>query len=75
MMMGFGVLGLLLMLLFWALLIALAVWAIGMLFPTGRAGHTTSRAEHLNAQQILELRYAGGELTREQYELIRQDLS
>jgi putative membrane protein len=74
-MMGFGMLGLVLMLLFWGVLIALAAWAIGALFPIGRVEHTAPPAEHLNARQILEQRYARGELAREQYELNKQDLS
>lgn len=74
MMMGFGFFGLLLMLLFWGLLIGLAVWAIGALFPA--AGRLTGSTTHnLTAHQIVDLRYARGELSREQYDLMKQDIS
>jgi uncharacterized membrane protein len=74
MMMGFGFFGLLLMFLFWALLIGLAVWAVGALFPA--AGRLTgSTTQNLTAHQIIDSRYARGELSREQYELMKQDIS
>ena len=74
MMMGFGFFGLVLMLLFWGVLIGLAVWAVGALFPTPSrlTGGTT---HNLTAHQIVDLRYARGELSREQYDLMKQDLS
>jgi putative membrane protein len=71
---GFGLFGLLFMVLFWVGLIALAVWLVGSLF--GRNGRqVTSSGDHeLNAREILDRRYARGEITREQYELMKQDL-
>lgn len=73
-MMGFGFFGLLLILLFWALLIGLAVWAIVALFPA--AGRLTgSVTQNLTVHQIIELRYARGELSREQCDLMKQDIS
>jgi putative membrane protein len=71
---GFGLFGLLFMILFWVGLIALAVWLVGTLF--GRNGRRVpSSGDHeLNAREILDRRYARGELTREQYDLMKQDL-
>jgi putative membrane protein len=74
MMLGFGMVGLLLMLLLWGGLIALAVWLVSLIFPrAGRSSASPSERE-LNARQIIDRRYARGELTRDQYELMRQDL-
>lgn len=72
-MMGFGMFGLLFMILAWGVLIALVLWVVSNLFPqTGR--RSTAIDDHLTAQQIVEIRYARGEITREQYELMKQDL-
>ncbi len=73
--MGFGLIGLLLMLLAWGLLIALAVCLISALFPRTDKGSTSSLDESLSAKEILERRYARGEINREQYELMKQDLA
>lgn len=72
--MGFGLFGLLLMLLFWGGLIILAIWVLSALFPRNGTRSTRSTDQDLNARQILDRRYARGEITREQYELIQQDL-
>ena len=77
--MGFGLLGLLLMLLFWVGLILLAVWLVRAIFTgdsnnrpfTPRRGNGTNS----NALEILAQRYARGEITREQYEIMKEDLS
>ena len=61
------------MVLFWGGLIALAVWLVRAMF---------NRAPQLplfqgsgdSAEQILDTRYARGEITKEQYELMKQDL-
>ena len=72
--MGSGLGGLLIMLLFWGALVALAVWLVGTLFPrTGRPAGSGGR--DLTARQILDRRYARGEIAREQYELMKQDIS
>lgn len=69
--MGFGVVGLLLMLLVWGGLIFGAVWIVRAVFPTT----PSTRMEQIqNAGDILDQRYARGELTRDQYEGMRQDL-
>jgi putative membrane protein len=71
---GFGLGGLLMMLLFWGVLVALAVWLVGALFP--RAVRPAASGERgLTARHILDRRYARGEITRQQYELIKQEIS
>ena len=73
--MGFGVFGLLLMILFWGGLIVGAIWLVSALFP-GSSRRPTSGADHPHSpREILDTRYARGEITREQYELMKQDLS
>lgn len=71
---GFGLFGLLFMILFWVGLIALAVWLVGSLFGRNSRQIPSSGERELNARQILDRRYARGEITREQYELMKQDL-
>jgi putative membrane protein len=72
--MGFGVFGLLLMLLFWGGLIVLAIWLLSALFPRNGSRSTGPTDQDLGALQILQRRYARGEINREQYELMKQDL-
>jgi putative membrane protein len=74
-MMGLGMgVGLLLLLLFWGLLIAGAVWLARAVF-TGRPrpGGGPSDPE-LSPRQILDQRYARGEIGAEEYQLIRSEL-
>ena len=71
---GFGVFGLLLMLLFWGGLIALAVWLASALFPRSNRETSISPDQNLSAQEILDRRYVRGEITRGQYELMKQDI-
>ena len=68
-MMGFGMMGG--MLLFWGILIALAVWLVRGLFQT-KSPNSTSQPQ--SARQILEQRYARGEITQEQYRLMLSDI-
>ncbi|OGO18691.1 MAG: hypothetical protein A2Z14_19145 [Chloroflexi bacterium RBG_16_48_8] len=72
-MMGFGLIGLLLMLLFWGGLVIGAALLIRALFPGGKPFPTLPR-ENLSARQTLDQRYAQGEITREEFEVIRQDI-
>jgi putative membrane protein len=72
--MGFGVVGWLLMLLLWGGLILLAVWLVSVLFPRNRHGAAFPTDGELSAREILDRRYARGELDREQYELMKRDL-
>lgn len=61
---GFGII---FMLLFWIGLIMLAVWIAGLLFPKSQPQNTTGSAAETSAEDILNRRYARGELTAEQY--------
>ncbi len=73
-MMGFGLIGLLLMVLFWGGLIGLALLLIWRLFPRTDAATGPGRTSQ-SAQEILDVRFARGEVSRDEYELIRRDLS
>lgn len=78
-MMGFGMggLGLILMLLFWAVIIALAVWLLSSLFPKVKniSPPTGQRDEPSQSPlEILKQRYARGEISKTEYEEMRQGL-
>lgn len=69
--MGFGWIWMLLLLVG---LIALAVWIVRLLFPQSERSVTeTPRRE--SALEIAERRYAKGELSREEYESLKKDLT
>ncbi len=68
-MMGFGMIGG--MLLFWVIVIVLAVLLVRGLFQT-KSPHGTSQPQ--TARQILDQRYARGEITQEQYRLMLSDI-
>lgn len=74
MMMGFGFVGLFVMLVFWGLIIAGAVWLIKSIFPGVGIPNGRGSQQHLSAPEILEHRYARGEITREQYLGMIEDL-
>jgi len=74
MMFGFGIIGIIIMLLFWVALIFIAVWLVKSLFGTKDLTRPSSPNQAHNAREILDQRYARGELTREQYELMKSDL-
>lgn len=67
-------LGLIWMFLFWGGLILLAVWIIGNLFPTTPTQPPAGSDHPPTAQEILNQRYARGELTPEQYQDMRHTL-
>ena len=71
---GFGLLGFVFMLIFWGGLILLAVWLVRALFSTNASRDLNADGNHLNARQILDRRYARGEISREQYEIMKQDI-
>ena len=73
-MMGFGFFGLLLMVLFWGLLIAGAVWLAKLVLTGGSNTGFSVETSRLGAREILDQRYAKGELTREQHVLMSEDL-
>jgi putative membrane protein len=72
---GFGLWGLLLMVLLWVGLIALAVWLVRALFPQADRSQGGPAVQGPGARDILDRRYARGEITREEYEVIRETLS
>lgn len=61
MMAGFGWLGMLVMALFWIGVIVLVVWGLTHVFSTRQP-----RVE-LDAEEILKVRYARGEISREEF--------
>lgn len=71
--MGFGLMGLL-MIAFWVGLIALVVIAARAMFSGGTPHPTEGPSHAPTARQILDQRYANGEIDREKYELMRSDL-
>jgi len=78
---GFGVLGVLLMILFWVLIVAGAVWLLGRLFPGGvshpansTAPKWTPPASPETPLDILKRRYASGEIAKAEYDQMRQDI-
>jgi putative membrane protein len=64
------------MLLFWAGVIALAYFAIRAVSRQGQASNrqTPPPARPETPLEILQARYARGEITREEYQAMRQDL-
>lgn len=76
---GFGGIGWLSMLVFWVAIIALAVWVLGKLFPRVADTPPPQTASRRNAApesplEILDQRYARGEISRREYEAMRRDL-
>ena len=68
MMAGMGWLGILTMALFWIGIIALVVWGLSNLFPSRQL------QTELDALEILRRRFAGGEISREEFEQARAAL-
>ena len=71
--MGIGWIGIILMMLFWVVVIGLAVWLLGHLFP-GEKEYRDGRSVPESAQSILKKRYARGEISKEQFEEMRHEL-
>ena len=68
---GGMIFGGILMILFWVALIALVVWVVRLIIRQGqppREGPTQSPLD------IARIRYARGEITREQFEQLKRDL-
>jgi putative membrane protein len=73
-MMGWGMgFGWLLMIAFWGGLIALGVWLVRTLFPHAKQPRPVD--DDLSARDILERRFARGEISPEEYNVIRQAIS
>ena len=77
MMTGFGMDlgGGLVFVLFWVVLIVGAVWLARAVWPAGQELPAPVTHSEPSADEILKLRYARGELTQEQFEQMRRDLS
>ncbi|CAG0989550.1 hypothetical protein ANRL4_02383 [Anaerolineae bacterium] len=72
---GMGLGGGLVMVLFWGALILGAVWLVRTLFPSNQQLSASSSRPEASADDILKQRYARGEITKEQFEQMRRDLS
>jgi putative membrane protein len=68
----YGWIGMAVNLVFWIGLILLVVWIVRKIF----AGSSSSRAgvSPGSAREILDVRYARGEITREEYEQMKADI-
>lgn len=69
--MGFGLFGVVLMVLFWGGLIALG---IGLVVAVFRQGNVPRAGSEPGAAEILDRRYARGEISREEYQSMREAL-
>ncbi len=75
-MIGFGMgFGLFFLVLIFGGLILLALWLVKALFPDGQKPTGSQSDRQLTPQEILDRRYARGELTRDQYERMKSDLT
>ena len=79
--MGFGWWGLLFMFLFWGGLILLAILAVRTIFQSGSRSpassldrNKTALDRNPTAREILDHRYARGEIDREQYQTMMEDI-
>jgi putative membrane protein len=72
--MGLGV-GLILMLVFWLFIIGLAVWFLSNLFPRATDAFKTNKKDQTESpMEILQQRYARGEISKAEYNEIQKDL-
>jgi len=72
---GLGVGGMIGMVVFWLVLIALIVWAVSRLLP-GRQGHrTASQPGQETPEETLDRRFARGEVDLETYQMQRAALA
>lgn len=88
MMMGFGGFGLLFVLFFFVILIGLAIWLVSVIFPRpgGSTTHPVSgnlptyrtnrqgQREQESPLDTLKQRYARGELSKAEYETMKEDI-
>jgi putative membrane protein len=70
---GFGIFGLIFMLVFWVLIIASIVLVVKWLVEQGRSGGTRGSGGEA-ALDILKNRYARGEIGKEEFEAKKKDL-
>ncbi len=75
--MGLGTLGIAVFFIFLVLIIGLAIWLLGRLFP--KLGAINPRlgmqAPGETASDILQRRFAAGEINREEYRAMRDELT
>ncbi len=71
--MGMGIVGGLFMLLFWGLIIVGLVMLVRWLWDQGR--HVSGSAAPEAPLEILKRRYARGEITKEEFDRMKQDLA
>ena len=69
--MGLGVIGVLFSVVFWVAIIALIVWVVTKLIKNESSG----KVEKQSPLDFARERYARGEITREEFEQIKKDLS
>ena len=67
------VFGMVWMVVFWGGIVALVVWGMKRLTERGRSGPRNS--ERRDALDIVKERYARGEISKEEFDQIRKDLS
>jgi putative membrane protein len=70
--MGFAGLG---MILFWVVVIVLAVWLLSSLFPKRGNTNNQENSTRQSALDLLKERYARGEISKEEFEPMRHDLA
>jgi putative membrane protein len=68
------IIGVIFILIFWVGLIALAIWFVSSLFANRQRISSPTQGHEPSPSEILDMRYARGEITREQYELMKTDL-
>jgi putative membrane protein len=64
-MMGFGFI---FMIIFWIGLMLLAIWLVGLLFPSAKTPESKRSEPSPSAPEILRERYAKGEISTKQYQ-------
>jgi putative membrane protein len=72
---GWWIFGAVWMTLFWGTIIGLIAWAISRLTAGGTASTEPQGGPGDSALDIAKKRYARGEISREEFERLRQDLS
>ncbi len=72
---GFGIGGLFGMVLVWILLIAGSVWLIKALFSGNIKKTSENKDQEEQAIEILNKRYARGELNKDEYDVMKNDLA
>ncbi len=71
---GFGIFGMIFMLIFWVLIIAGIVLVVRWLVDQWRPGSASGPGPE-SALDILKKRYARGEIGKEEYDRMKQDLA